>query len=81
MPLRNTCAFLRLTPQATCIFDAEEKLKKYGCVEDIVKDYYGTRLKMYRQRIAYIIDVLQKELALLSNKAKYITENLEGTII
>ena len=62
------------------LFDAEEKLKKYGCVEDIVKDYYGTRLKMYRQRIAYIIDVLQKELALLSNKAKYITENLEGTI-
>ena len=62
------------------LFDAEEKLKKYGCVEDIVKDYYGTRLKMYRQRIAYIIDVLQKELALLSNKAKYITENLEGSI-
>ena len=62
------------------LFDAEEKLKKYECVEDIVKDYYGTRLKMYRQRIAYIIDVLQKELSLLSNKAKYITENLEGTI-
>jgi DNA topoisomerase-2 len=62
------------------LFNAEEKLKKYECVEDIVKDYYGTRLKMYRQRIAYIVDVLQKELSLLSNKAKYITENLEGTI-
>tara|TARA_B110000858_G_scaffold198490_1_gene265633 strand:+ start:2530 stop:5883 length:3354 start_codon:yes stop_codon:yes gene_type:complete len=62
------------------LFDAEEKLKKYGCVEDIVKDYYGTRLKMYQQRIAYIVDVLQNDLVLLSNKAKYITENLEGTI-
>ena len=62
------------------LFDADEKLKKYETVEEIVKDYYGTRLKMYRQRISYIIDVLQKELALLSNKAKYITENLEGTI-
>lgn len=62
------------------LFDAEDKLKKYDNVEDIVKDYYGTRVQMYRQRIAYIVDVLQKELCLLSNKAKYITENLEGTI-
>lgn len=62
------------------LFDAEDKLKKYETVEEIIKDYYGTRLKMYRQRIAYIVDILQKELCLLSNKAKYITENLEGTI-
>lgn len=62
------------------LFDAEDKLKKYETVEDIIKDYYGTRLKMYRQRIVYIVDLLQKELSLLSNKAMYITENLEGTI-
>ena len=35
---------------------------------------------MYRERIAYINDILQKELMLLSNKAKYIMENLESTI-
>jgi DNA topoisomerase-2 len=35
---------------------------------------------MYRERIDYIVDVLEKELRLLSNKAKYITETLEGTI-
>jgi DNA topoisomerase-2 len=62
------------------LFDADDKLRKYETVEDIVKDYYARRVKMYRQRIAYIVDVLQKELCLLSNKAKYITENLEGTI-
>ena len=62
------------------LFDAEDKLRKYETVEDIIKDYYGTRVQMYRQRIEYIIAVLQKELCLLSNKAKYITENLEGTI-
>ena len=81
MRLKNLCA--SLLPHSTSnmyLFDADEKLKKYETVEEIVKDYYGTRLKMYRQRISYIIDVLQKELALLSNKAKYITENLEGTI-
>jgi DNA topoisomerase-2 len=62
------------------LFDADDKLRKYETVEDIIKDYYKTRVKMYRQRIAYIVDVLQKELCLLSNKAKYIIENLEGTI-
>jgi DNA topoisomerase-2 len=62
------------------LFDADDKLRKYETVEDIVKDYYKTRVKMYRQRIEYIVDVLQKELCLLSNKAKYIIENLEGTI-
>lgn len=62
------------------LFDADDKLRKYETVEDIIKDYYKTRVKMYRQRIEYIVDVLQKELCLLSNKAKYIIENLEGTI-
>ena len=62
------------------LFDADDKLRKYECVEDIVKDYYKTRVKMYRERIDYIVDVLEKELRLLSNKAKYITETLEGTI-
>ena len=62
------------------LFDAEERLRKYECVEDIVKDYYRKRIGMYRDRIAHIIDVLERELCLLSNKAKYINENLDGTI-
>lgn len=62
------------------LFDADETLKKYHHVEDIVKAYYAKRVAMYRERILYIIAVLQKEMTLLSNKAKYITENLEGTI-
>mgnify|MGYP003317264148 CR=1 FL=1 len=57
------------------LFDADERLRKYECVEDIVKDYYRTRIGMYRERIAYIVDVLERELCLLSNKAKYINEN------
>lgn len=62
------------------LFDADDTLKKYECVEDIVKDYYAKRVTMYRERIIYIINLLQKEMTLLSNKASYITENLEGTI-
>ena len=35
---------------------------------------------MYEVRKAYVINALERELLLLSNKAKYIKENLDGTI-
>jgi DNA topoisomerase-2 len=55
-------------------------LKKYESVEEIIEDYFETRLKAYHARKEYMIVSIQKELILLSNKAKYISENLEGTI-
>ena len=62
------------------LFDAEDKLKKYNKVEEIIDDYFETRLKMYKVRKEYVINSLERELLLLSNKAKYIKENLDGTI-
>merc|ERR1711966_508407 len=62
------------------LFNAKEQLKKYTKVEEIIDDYFRERKDLYRKRIDYIIDIIQKELVLLSNKAKYIVENLEGTI-
>jgi DNA topoisomerase-2 len=62
------------------LFDAEDKLKKYANVRDIIDDYYGTRLQMFQTRKDYMINSLTKELVLLSNKSKYIKENLDGTI-
>lgn len=62
------------------LFDAEDKLKKYATVSEIIDDYYDTRLKLYLVRKNHLIDVLQKELVLLSNKSKYIQEVLAGTV-
>jgi len=62
------------------LFDADDKLKKYEKVEAIIDDYFETRLQMYQTRKTYMIDALEKDLVLLSNKAKYIKENLDGTI-
>jgi len=62
------------------LFDAEDKLKKYANVREIIDDYYGTRLKMFQTRKDYMISSLTKELVLLSNKSKYIKENLDGTV-
>jgi DNA topoisomerase-2 len=62
------------------LFDAHEKLQKYNNVEEIIDDYFDSRLKLYQMRKEYIIQTLEKVLVLLSNKAKYIKEILDGTI-
>jgi DNA topoisomerase-2 len=62
------------------LFDANDTLHKYEKVSEIIDAYYEVRLKLYDTRKEYMIDALEKELVLLSNKAKYIQENLNGTI-
>jgi DNA topoisomerase-2 len=62
------------------LFDANDKLKKYDNVEEIINDYFETRLQLYHKRKQHIINSLEYELVILDNKAKYIKENLDGTI-
>ena len=62
------------------LFDSGDKLKKYNKIEEIIDDYFETRLKMYEDRKEFMINALERELLLLSNKARYIKENLDDTI-
>ena len=62
------------------LFDANDKLKKYSSIVEIIDDYFLKRLEMYGIRKQYLIDCLEKDLLLLSNKVRYIQENLDGTI-
>jgi DNA topoisomerase-2 len=62
------------------LFNHEEKLSKYMEVEDILNAYVPVRLDYYQKRKDYQIEFLERELKLLFNKAKYIQENLDGTI-
>jgi DNA topoisomerase-2 len=62
------------------LFDAEDKLKKYNTIPEIIDDYYVKRLEMYETRKMYLINEIKRELMVLNNKARYIKEILEGTI-
>jgi DNA topoisomerase-2 len=62
------------------MFDANEKLKKYNTPEEIVDDYYPVRIEYYHKRKTYLLDALRKELLVLSNRARYISEILDDTI-
>jgi DNA topoisomerase-2 len=62
------------------LFDAKEKLIKYGSAEEIADSYSVTRLEFYAKRKDALIATLRKELMVLSNRARYITELLEDKI-
>jgi len=62
------------------LFNSDDKLTKYSNVNEIIDDFYDVRLVYYGTRKAYLIDVLEKELVILSNKVKYIQEVLNGSI-
>jgi len=62
------------------LFDSNEKLKKYSKVEEIIEDYYDVRLGGYVKRKKHIIKILEGELIVLHNKARYIKEVLEDTL-
>ena len=54
------------------LFDPDGKLKKYTSVEEIMQTFYDLRLKFYQIRKDYMISVIKKDVAILSNKARFI---------
>ena len=62
------------------LFDSKDQLKKFSNVYDIVREYYGTRLSLYEKRKAHQLAAMAAELRVLSNKARYIQELLDGSI-
>jgi DNA topoisomerase-2 len=72
--------FTTLTTGNMHLFDADDKLKKYERVEDIIDEYFTTRLKMYQMRKDHMLKFLEKELRVLKNKTRYIQETIDSSI-
>ena len=62
------------------LFDAEQRMKHYKTIEDIIDDYFPVRLALYGKRRKYLIDVLNKLVVILHNKARFIEEQCEDLI-
>ena len=62
------------------MFNADIKLHKYTTIEEIIDEFYGVRLEVYRKRKSAQLVDLENSLVKLSNRAKYILANLDGTI-
>ena len=57
-----------------------ESLKHFTNVQSIIESHYDTRIEYYDKRRTYMIDELEHECEILSNKWKYIQEVLNDTI-
>ena len=62
------------------MFDEEEKLRKFDSPEAIIDHYMTVRRKVYVERKKAQLESLEKEARKLSNKARFITENLNDDI-
>jgi DNA topoisomerase-2 len=62
------------------LFNASNKLVKYETTGKIMCEFFECRIELYEKRRNMMIDKLTRVLSVLSNKARFIKENLEGTI-
>jgi DNA topoisomerase-2 len=62
------------------LFDADCKLHKYLKIEDIIDDFFVTRLKTFQQRKDALVAAMRVLLIRLSNRARYILDVLSGVI-
>lgn len=76
--------YLRLyTTQTTTnmhMFDEKEKLRKFDTPQQIIDYFYEVRQGVYVARKIAQVAELESEACKLSNKAKYIMENLSGEV-
>lgn len=62
------------------MFNAESKLHKYTSIEEIIEEFYVTRMKLYEVRKDALITDMNKILVKLSNRSRYILDTLSGMI-
>jgi len=62
------------------MFNSECKLHKYANVEEIIDDFYGVRMNLYKKRKEHLVKDMEKKLVKLSNRARYIQETLKGSV-
>jgi len=74
---------LRLNTQETenlTTLDENGKLKIFDKAEDIVKHFVDVRLGWYQTRKDYLIDKTEKQLSLVTNKARFIKDIIDSKL-
>lgn len=80
---RKLDTILKINTQETenlTTIDETGNLKIFDRAEDIVKYFVNFRLQWYEKRKEYLINKIQKEVSLLSNKARFIKDIIEGNL-
>lgn len=62
------------------LFDEEQRMCKFKDVESIIDHYMPIRLQYYQKRKDYMIKMLEREVMILHNKARFIEEQCEDKL-
>ena len=62
------------------LFDSLGEIKKYNSAEDILRDYFLTRIEMYRKRLDLLRGEANARVTLTSSKARFIESVVDGSI-
>lgn len=63
------------------LFNEQGQIKKYESAFDIVKEFYGMRLRYYEKRKAYLLEQLVRDNALIENKIRFIKAVVVGDVV
>ncbi|KAG2773761.1 hypothetical protein JG687_00009489 [Phytophthora cactorum] len=63
------------------LFDAAGHIKKYENPKQIMDEFYGIRLEYYARRKKSMLQKLQDQIKLLSNKARFVLAVVEGKLV
>lgn len=70
-----------LTNSNMTVFDPESRIIKYETPEDIMKEFYNYRMVYYVKRKALLVQKLEREQRMLSNKARFVQEVCDGDLV
>jgi len=62
------------------MFTHEGKLKKYSTPEEVIEDFIPVRLEIYRKRKEHIIKKMERELAVISNRLRFVQLVVNGEL-
>ena len=63
------------------LFNAQGQIHRYDSVENIFDEFYVIRLEYYKKRREHMISVLKRDVAILNNKVRFITEVINEELI
>ncbi|KAL8851969.1 MAG: hypothetical protein Q9221_003180 [Calogaya cf. arnoldii] len=62
-------------------FDPEGRITKYATVEEIMKEFYGVRIKFYEKRKAHMLSEKTQDLEKYTNQMRFIQMIIDGQLV
>ena len=82
--VENIMKDFRLTSKVSLtnmtLYSTDNSIKKYSCPQEIMIEYYATRLSLYEKRKEYELSVLRNKLNIISQKVRFILMIVENKL-